>query len=466
MVRQRAWALGLSGLCTLPGVNELDVLLRDHVTPVLRAEGFEKSAHTYRLALPGGDWITVSFRDDDIGTWGNFLVTVAFVPQPLLELQNWLDGRALEEPPGPQPGFWDLALGHPDFPWGWSYDSDDERRHCIDVLTGLLPRAVRVLRSLADRDVLLDVVRAPVGPVSPDLRTLSRLRGGAGGFRMALLTERGPSEALQPFLDFYAAGTVGYDRWATARLEAGRPLAGSLADVPQPRSTASYEPLQEALDAALDRFVTPAMAEAGFSRAPGGYERTTTAGDRAAVDVRLSATATEEALAFTVVTGLDVAPSREFRRAQRPVQPDSARLASVNPSNCSVSWLVSQLHPTPPFTSSVPALAELGLHPWSVPADRMSEGMGLLARTLAEANAPFLTGMLDRRALAEFLQDPAADAYTSAWTPQIRAALLLLDDEERAAELAARLDDVRRTRGAGHRPFLAWVAGRQGPRAR
>ena len=455
-------------LRTLLGVKELDVLLRDHVTPVLHAEGFRKSGHTYRQTLPSGDSVIVGFHGEPTGIQCRFVVHVAFVPQPLLEMHNWSQGKRLDAPTQANWLTWGMHLHNQADPrLEWHYDSASERRKCIDELATALPRAVRGLRLLVDRDVLLDVVRAPVEPTSADLPMIARRRGGAGGFRMALLAERGPSEALQPFLDFYATGSFSsYADWAEARLAAGRPLVESLADVPQPRTMASYEPLQATLDAALDRFVTPPMAAAGFSRTSGGYERTTPAGDRAGVDIRLSATANDEALAFTVVTGLNVAPSAKFGRDRRPVHADSARIASVNPKNGTVSWLVDQVRPTPALASPVAALADLGLHPWSVPRDQLAEGMGLLARILAEANAPFLAAMLDRPTMLEFLQDPANRGYASAWTPQIRAALLVLDDEERTAELGDRLQDVRLTVGENHARFLEWVASREAPGAR
>jgi hypothetical protein len=203
------------------------------------------------------------------------------------------------------------------------------------------------------------------------------------------------------------------------------------------------------------------MAAAGFDRAPGGYERTSPSGDRAAVEIRLSATASEDALAFTVVTGLEVATSAEFGHALRPERPDSARLAGVNPKSRTVDWLVAQVRPTPAWASPVAALGELGLHPWSVPVARTDEGMGVFGRLLAEANAPFLAAMLDRPTLLAFLQDPAHHEHSFPWTPEIRAALLLLDDAPRSGDLADRLEDVRRIRGRNHPQFLQWVAARR-----
>lgn len=433
------------------------MLLQEHVTPLLRGEGFRKSAHTYRLALPGGDWLMVSFTGFPIGTWGSFHVDVAFVPQPVVEMQNWEAGKRLDAPPGLQPGYNSLLLWHPAYPRGWRFDSENERQNCIAVLTDALPGAVRVLRLLANRDVLLDVVRAPLPPVSADLTSISHLCGGSGGLRMALLVERGPAPELQPFLDFYAGGPFSrLTVWATARLDAGHPLALGLQEARQPRSSESYRPLQRALDEALDRLVTPAMTAAGFRRIAGGYERTTTAGDRAAVDVRLSATATEELLAFTVVTGLDPAPSRAFQRHLRESS-DRPDLTAVNPPNRTMNWLLSVLRPTPAFSSPIAALEALGLHPWAVPVARIDEGFRLLAHTLAEASAPFLTSMLDRRTLAEFLPDPAHRGYQEPFSEDIQIAMLLLDGHESATELASRLASIRRRPGPSGSAFLTWV---------
>jgi len=198
---------------------ELEKLLSEVVTPLLRGAGFRKSSHTYRRRSANGDEAAIWFRAWPLATECSFLLDVWFASEPAWDLRHFDADRARAYPKRTQS--YD-AIMHRQIPprqqeWGsWGWNSAAERTAVVALLNELLvDHLVPLFDLLADRRRLMALAAANQAPI--DYRQDEHV------YR-ALLVAAGPSDALDELLLHLSAGERGHEHflaWADARLNDG-----------------------------------------------------------------------------------------------------------------------------------------------------------------------------------------------------------------------------------------------------
>ncbi|MFF2847523.1 DUF4304 domain-containing protein [Streptomyces sp. NPDC058001] len=160
-------------------MTPLDVLVRDHVAPVMRAAGFKRSGRTFRLMADSGDQAVLGFVrhyvDPDAAV---FDVGYRMVPAPYWEWinrQHWPSGQA-GAPPAfgsavvagdvvPPPRAAHLPDSEARLRSRWAL-RDDNRRICGEALASALrDEAIPQIVHFLDRANLLEECRHPSIPV-------------------------------------------------------------------------------------------------------------------------------------------------------------------------------------------------------------------------------------------------------------------------------------------------------------
>ncbi|WP_158852401.1 DUF4304 domain-containing protein [Saccharothrix deserti] len=185
------------------------LVLRDHIRPLLKAEGFRGSSTTWRRESERGDWAIVNLqrsrqagRD---GIW--FTVNLAVVSRPWWE---WINEYHGQRPllPREASGYWRTRLDAPDalsagYRFWWAVHDTASARACgqdaarqlartgIPDLLGRLPRSAQFASARAgrfqgvprrwDQRVPLAILLADDGP-SPELDRLAADLESEGGY--------------------------------------------------------------------------------------------------------------------------------------------------------------------------------------------------------------------------------------------------------------------------------------------
>jgi hypothetical protein len=154
--------------------NQLDAMLRYHVTPVLRDGGYTKTGRIYRLAAENGDYAifdvytTENVAPDKIGFGARF----GIVPRAMVAWDRRDADDRFARPPGIENELLTVELIPPNecsyplpyeqmFGSDWRLDAADEGRACGEALAAAVFDALPLIRSLLDRDALLAEIRKP-----------------------------------------------------------------------------------------------------------------------------------------------------------------------------------------------------------------------------------------------------------------------------------------------------------------
>lgn len=151
--------------------HPVDAMLRQYVTPVMKAAGFRKKGRQYRLTGGSGDLVILEFdaMRHEVGVFG-----VDFVAVPL-PCCDWLHRN---EPGFVAPDVWggvvrcDIqpppeASRRPRFQGRWLVDPADEGARCGTALTtALAERYVPVMQRLLDRETVLREALDPESEVN------------------------------------------------------------------------------------------------------------------------------------------------------------------------------------------------------------------------------------------------------------------------------------------------------------
>ncbi len=205
--------------------EELDYFLATFVTPFLKANGYRKSAHTYRKAAPNGDQVSIQFRGWALGEWCTFLLIASAMSEPLWDCLHFESGktyparRVLE---GDSGGYsWRVGApgSRPTHAEPWSYSSVEKRRGMASALRDVLYADVLpYLHIWLDRDALL--ARTP--PPDADWRRLDGFTVN-DKLRLAVLAAQGPSEDLDQLMEEMNSVPENEQalRWAAVRSTGG-----------------------------------------------------------------------------------------------------------------------------------------------------------------------------------------------------------------------------------------------------
>ncbi|HWG97856.1 MAG TPA: DUF4304 domain-containing protein [Pilimelia sp.] len=210
-------------------MKPLDLMLRDHITPVLTAAGYRRRGREYTRRAPHGDVAIVHLQTSagSVGDQVDFYVNLGAVPASYADWLGELFGAPLARP-GHEHGLWRDRLRPPpelaDEPG--PYGSDRWRLRgaagvaaCgAGLAAALTATALPLLADLLDRDRFLALHRDPGRPLGTGVVTFPEI---------FLLVDAGPSAALDAELAKLDAADPAEDptaprlaAWARARLAA------------------------------------------------------------------------------------------------------------------------------------------------------------------------------------------------------------------------------------------------------
>lgn len=211
--------------------TQLEPVLKEFVTPVMKAAGFRKSGKTYRLGPARGDQALVNFQSTlmDFGSTTAFYVNVAVVSRARFEFHNLDTPAGIDREPTVAWGLlrdrlWppsDVEIRRPETSpfrseiWGFGNDDEDRARRCGQQLAAELGETwLPWLTRMLDRPTLRQFLRDPASEVP----TMTLTGPWADAF---LLLDDGPSPALdQALAEMKTAGLEVADEflpWATER---------------------------------------------------------------------------------------------------------------------------------------------------------------------------------------------------------------------------------------------------------
>lgn len=197
---------------------ELDEFLAQYAHPSLRAAGFRKSHHSYRLNTSVGDHALVRFVGFPLpDTLGSFFVQVSVILEPEWDLHFFHAPQRRSFPARPDEGdatfYWAALPGAARHP-RWSYNTVAERDQLGEELRGQLRvELIPSVRRLLDRHIACEEARQD-----------AQLPGHLASERIyrALLTDAGPSSELDEELVAAQRRDSDADRkfiqWAQMRL--------------------------------------------------------------------------------------------------------------------------------------------------------------------------------------------------------------------------------------------------------
>lgn len=211
----RAAFIGRQAVANIRGVPELDLFLADCVGPNLRAAGFRKSHHSFRLEGADGDQAVLQFRGYPMGMLGSFLFDIWVTLEPVWDFTHYRPDKARTYPKrsNSSDATFHWQQGQPPKSFGaWSYNTIAERDQTCHLMTDmLLSDILPTVRTMLDRSSILEAARR---------HQLVRGHPISETTYLALLADAGPSDELDSLLLGHGSRKVSaaFAHWAAARL--------------------------------------------------------------------------------------------------------------------------------------------------------------------------------------------------------------------------------------------------------
>ena len=141
-------------------------MLRDHVGPALRQEGFTGSGANWRRRNDSGDWGVVNFQKSAYGSAHSvdFYINLSLVVEPERQFFAWLNNRPVSKMPGGSDDVWSIRLDPPprrgrDRFDKWQFgDGTDSGLIGEEVIDTVLSEATRTFQVLLNRESLLELL--------------------------------------------------------------------------------------------------------------------------------------------------------------------------------------------------------------------------------------------------------------------------------------------------------------------
>ena len=141
-------------------------MLRDHVGPALRQEGFTGSGANWRRRNDAGDWRVVNFQKSVYGSAHSvdFYINLSLIVEPERQFSAWMNNRPVPKVPGGSDEVWSIRLDPPPRQgrdrfdkWQFGDGTASELIGAEDIET-VLTVATRTFQTLLNRESLLELL--------------------------------------------------------------------------------------------------------------------------------------------------------------------------------------------------------------------------------------------------------------------------------------------------------------------